>query len=198
MKAACSALLMVALVVSSIISSAQEPATIDRQLSTEDRLRKPGWWPTKGAPSRDDYAGPAACAQCHSAIALTQKRSAMASAGTHPANSSILLNHQLSLHLNPYRYKITQSGGEILYSVGDGTKTSSVPLALAVGGGSRVGQTYLFEKNGTYFESRLSYFSAIQGLDLTPGHTNATPQSLESAAGRPLSTRSSRPRSSTM
>jgi hypothetical protein len=62
-----------------------------------------------------------------------------------------------------------------------------VPLALAVGGGSRVGQTYLFEKNGTYFESRLSYFSAIQGLDLTPGHTNATPQSLEQASGRPLS-----------
>jgi hypothetical protein len=187
MKVACSALLMVALVVASIILCAQEPATIDRQLSTEDRLRKPGWWPTKGAPSRDDYAGPATCAQCHSAIALTQKHSAMASAGTHPANSSILLNHQLILHLNPYRYKITQSGGEILYSVGDRTKTSSVPLALAVGAGSRVGQTYLFEKNGTYFESRLSYFSAIQGLDLTPGHTNATPQSLESAAGRPLS-----------
>ncbi len=179
--------MIVVFVISPVVLWAQEPATIDKQSSTEDRLRKPGWWPTKGAAARDEYVGPATCAQCHSALAVTQKRSAMANAGTHPASSSILLNHKLSLHSGPYSYAITQSGGESLYSVADKTKTSSVPLALAVGGGSRVGQTYLFEKNGTYFESRLSYFSAIQGLDLTPGHANATPQSLESAAGRPLS-----------
>ena len=86
-------------------------------MSTEDRLRKPGWWPTKGAPLRNEYVGPATCAQCHSAIAATQKRSAMAGAGTHPANSSVLLNHQLSLRLSPYSYTIKQSGGESLYSV---------------------------------------------------------------------------------
>ena len=188
MRTACSALMIVGFVISSVIFWAQEPATIDKQMTTEDRLRKPGWWPTKGAPLRSDYVGPATCAQCHSAIAATQKRSAMAGAGTYPANSSVLLSHQqLSLRLSPYSYTIKQSGGERLYSVSDRTKILSAPLALAVGGGSRVGQTYLFEKNGTYFESRLSYFSAIQGLDLTPGHTNATPQSLEAAAGRPLS-----------
>ena len=188
MRTACLALTIVGFVISPFIFRAQEPATIDKQMTTEDRLRKPGWWPTKGAPSRNEYVGPATCAQCHSAIAVTQKRSAMAGAGTYPVNSSVLVNHQqLNLRLRPYSYTIKQSGDESLYSVSDQTKTSSVPLALAVGGGSRVGQTYLFEKNGTYFESRLSYFSATQGLDLTPGHTNATPQSLELAAGRPLS-----------
>jgi hypothetical protein len=187
MRTARSALMIVGFLISSAAFWAQEPATIDKQMSTEDRLRKPGWWPTKGAPLRNEYVGPATCAQCHSAIAATQKRSAMASAGTNPANSSVLLDHQLSLHLRPYTYAIKQSGGKSQYSVSDPTKTSSVPLALAVGGGSRVGQTYLFEKNGTYFESRVSYFGAIQGLDLTPGHTNATPQSLEAACGRPLS-----------
>jgi hypothetical protein len=179
--------MIVVFVISPATFRAQEPATIDRQMSTEGRLRKPGWWPTKGAPSRNEYVGPATCAQCHSAIATTQKRNAMASAGTFPASSPILLDHQLTLLLSPYSYTIKQSGGESLYSVAHGTKTSSVPLALAVGGGRRVGQTYLFEKNGAYFESRVSYFGAKQGLDLTPGHTNAKPQSLESAAGRPLS-----------
>ena len=188
MRAAWPALMIVGIVISPVIFRAQEPATIDKQMTTEDRLRKPGWWPTKGAPLRNEYVGPATCAQCHSAISVTQKRSAMASAGTYPANSSILLNNQqLSLRLSPYSYTIKLSGGENLYSVRDQTKTLSAPLALAVGGGSRVGQTYLFRKNGTYFESRLSYFRAIQGLDLTPGHANTTPQSLESAAGRPLS-----------
>jgi len=179
--------MIVGLVISPVIFRAQEPATIDKQMTTEDRLRKSGWWPTKGAPLRAEYVGPATCAQCHSAISVTQKRSAMASAGTYPANSSVLLNHQLGLRLGPYNYTIKLSAGESLYSVSDRTNSLSAPLALAVGGGSRVGQTYLFQKNGTYFESRLSYFSAIDGLDLTPGHANTTPDSLESAAGRPLS-----------
>ena len=187
MRATCSVLIIVGFMILPVVFWAQEPATMDKQMSTEDRLRKPAWWPTKGVPARNEYVGPVTCAQCHSTIAGTQKRNAMAKASTHPANSSVLLNHKLSLHLSPYSYTITQSGGETLYSVADGGRKFSVPLALAVGGGSRVGQTYLFEKNGTYFESRLSYFSAIQGLDLTPGHTNTVPQSLESAAGRPLS-----------
>ncbi len=188
MRTACSALMIVGFVISPFIFWAQEPATIDKQMTTEDRLRKPGWWPTKGAPSRNEYVGPATCAQCHSAIAATQKRSAMASAGTYPANSSVLLNHQLSSSSQSVQlHNQTIGWREPVFGRVIRTKTSSVPLALAVGGGSRVGQTYLFEKNGTYFESRVSYFSAIQGLDLTPGHTNSTPQSLESAAGRPLS-----------
>src|SRR5258705_1959624 len=137
MRTACSALMIVGFVISPFIFRAQEPATIDKQMTTEDRLRKPGWWPTKGAPPRNEYVGPATCAQCHSAIAVTQKRSAMASAGTYPANSSVLLNHQqLSLRLSPYSYAIRQSGGDSLYSVRDQTKTLSAPLALAVGGGS--------------------------------------------------------------
>lgn len=187
MRAACSALIIVGSVILPVASRAQEPATMDQQLSTQDRLRRPGWWPTKGDSPRNDYVGPESCAQCHGALAATQKRSAMASAGSHPADSSVLLNHSLSLHLGPYTYKIAPSGGQSLYSVGDRTKALSVPLALAVGGAGRVGQTYVFERNGTYFESRLSYFTAIQALDLTPGHTKATPQDLESAAGRPLS-----------
>ena len=147
MRAACSALMIVVFVISPVTFRAQEPATIDKQMTTEDRLRKPGWWPTKGAPLRNEYVGPATCSQCHSALSLTQKRSAMASAGNYPANSSVLLNHnQLSLRLSPYSYTIKQSGGESQYLVGDQTKTLSMPLALAVGGGSRVGQTYLFEK----------------------------------------------------
>src|SRR5215470_14234079 len=111
MRAALSVLVMLGSLILSVSFRAQEPATIDKQLSTEDRLRKPVWWPTKGAPPRSEYVGPETCAQCHSAIARTQKRSAMASAGTHPANSSILLNHQLSLRLGPYRYAIKQWDG---------------------------------------------------------------------------------------
>src|SRR5258707_9365990 len=122
MRTACSALMIVGFVISPFIFRAQEPATIDKQMTTEDRLRKPGWWPTKGAPLRNEYVGPATCAQCHSALAATQKRSAMAGAGTYPANSSILLNHQLRLRLSPYSLTKRQSDGESLDYVRNQTK----------------------------------------------------------------------------
>jgi hypothetical protein len=47
-----------------------------------------------------------------------------------------------------------------------------------------MGQTYVYEQAGNYYESRVSFFSGPQALDLTPGPSSASPASLESAAGR--------------
>jgi hypothetical protein len=35
------------------------------QLSTEDHLADPGFWPTQAAASRKEFTGPQACASCH-------------------------------------------------------------------------------------------------------------------------------------
>jgi hypothetical protein len=51
-----------------------------------------------------------------------------------------------------------------------------------------MGQTFILESGGVLFESQLSYFSAIQGLDITPGHTRAAPQDLQRAFGQQIST----------
>src|SRR5437667_12262168 len=59
-------------------SSTKTPATITDQLSTEERLRKAGWWPTKGTFQRDQFVGSDTCARCHPALARTQRVSAMA------------------------------------------------------------------------------------------------------------------------
>jgi hypothetical protein len=47
-----------------------------------------------------------------------------------------------------------------------------------------LGQTYVYEKNGSYYESHLTFFSSSQDLNITPGQSLATPRSLEEAAGR--------------
>jgi hypothetical protein len=47
-----------------------------------------------------------------------------------------------------------------------------------------MGQTYVYEKNGSYYESHLTFFSSSQDLNITPGQSLATPRSLEEAAGR--------------
>ena len=52
-------------------------------------------------------------------------------------------------------------------TVSDGAQQLSAPLAWAFGRGN-VGQSYLFERDGRFHESRVSYYDSINGLDYTP------------------------------
>jgi hypothetical protein len=154
------------------------------QMATEDRLQLPGWWPTKGTASRDQFVGPDACAPCHASKVQTQKETPMANASTHAADSQSLRSHdQLTFHLPPYTYQITRAQNGSVYSVTDGVRPISAPLSWAFGLGES-GQTYIFERNGTFYESRLSYYHAIDGLDFTPGAPRIASHTLEDALGR--------------
>jgi hypothetical protein len=154
------------------------------QLATEDRLQLPGWWPTKGTISREEFVGPGACVSCHSSIAQTQKQTPMAMAAERPADSEALRSHsQLTFRNSRYAYHINRTENGSTYSVTDGAQTISTPLNWAFGLGES-GQTYLLERNGTFFESRVSYYRALEGLDFTPAPSHAAPQTLEDALGR--------------
>lgn len=153
-------------------------------MATEDRVREPGWWPTKGTPALEEFAGSLACAECHGTKAATQKTTPMAHASIRAQNAPILRTHEtLGFRLDPYVYWLLRKEDGTTYSVSDGTKAISAPLAWAFGFGVR-GQTYVFERDGAFYESRLSYYDSIEGLDFTPGHPRATPASIESALGR--------------
>ncbi len=100
-------------------------------------------------------------------------------------------NPRLDFREGEYRYTITREGQESLYSVTDGKTTVTLPLAWALGLGE-AGQTYVYRKDGKYFESRVSFFKARNGLDLTMGAQNYKPANVSEAAGRPLSTTETR------
>jgi len=174
-------------VVVSIETLAEGNNSKAEQMSTPERIKQVGWWPTKGTPSRDEYVGPAICAQCHSSLASTQKLHAMARTSTPAANSDILRAHnRQNFRLGPHTYQLVRTdNGVIEYSVSDEKQSVSGPLSWAFGTG-KVGQSYLYQKGGAFFESRFSYFSTIQGFDITPAHSRATPESIEKAAGRPV------------
>ncbi|MGO9124151.1 MAG: multiheme c-type cytochrome [Terriglobales bacterium] len=153
-------------------------------MATEDRLQLPGWWPTKGAAARDEFLGPDACAPCHASKVHTQKQTPMANAAMLPADSEALRSHdQLTFHLAPYTYQISRQQQGSLYSVTDGKQTISVPLNWVFGLGES-GQTYVLEHNGTFYESRVSYYPALDALDLTPTPSRAASVTLEDALGR--------------
>lgn len=154
------------------------------QVSTEDRLKAPNWWPTKGNYARSEYAGPEACAGCHIAQAETWKTTSMARAGFESRESEIFQHfRKLEFRQDPFTYRLEKTGETITYTVTDGVKVFTQPLQWVMGLGT-VGQTFVYEREGTYFESRVSYLSSVGRLGITPGETRALPTAaLADAAG---------------
>ncbi len=89
----------------------------------------------------------------------------------------------MSAKIGDISYDISRFGEQSIYTVSDGKSTIRVPLEWAFGLGS-AGQTYLFQRDGHWYESRVSYYSALRGLDVTMGAQALAPRNLEEAAGR--------------
>lgn len=158
-------------------------------LTTEDRLEDMLWWPTKSVASRGEYIGTEECAKCHSSTAASQMSTEMALTSSRSVDSAFLDGHgALAFQQAPYNYEIERKGDAIRYSVGDGQSFISQPLLFAFGQGI-VGHTYIYQVGENFFESRLSYYSALKALDLTTGHLRSVPPDIERALGRLLEPR---------
>jgi hypothetical protein len=168
------------------VAAVLTPPAMLAQMATAARVEAPGWWPTERVESRPAYVGPAACATCHPAQAATQRTSSMARTAQRAAESDILRSRDaLAFRAGAYSYGIARSGQQIVYTVSDGTRSLAAPLDWAFGVG-KVGQSFLFERDRRLFESRVSYYDALHGLDLTPALSSAAPRDLEDAFARPI------------
>lgn len=126
-----------------------------------------------------------ACVSCHAAQAA-QPASPMGHAMEPVAECQILKSHALlAFQAGKYSYRIERKGSQSIYIVTDGVQTISVPIGWAFGLG-QAGQTYVFEREGRLYESQVSYYKAIDGLDLTMGAINHAPLDLTQAAGREM------------
>lgn len=168
-------------------SLTQSPAPSGISLPTELRLQSPGWWPTKGDAPRDAYAGAAACAKCHTSTAAIQRKTAMAQAATRAADGEILYLHdRLTFRLGPYTEEIVTKDNKSILTVSNEASSLSTELLWAFGVG-HMGQTYLYQRNGSFYEGHLSFYASSQGLNITPEQSLSIPANLEDAAGRRLS-----------
>jgi hypothetical protein len=128
---------------------------------------------------------PPPCAACH-IQGKSQPSTSMGRAMETVAESSLLTNLPLlNFQRGGYSYSIERRGDQSIYSVSDGKQSLSLPIGWAVGAG-RMGQTYVLEKDGVLYESRISYFSEIKGLDITVGQESLTPKNIIEAMGRPM------------
>jgi hypothetical protein len=144
-------------------------------------------WNPRRIPAGTEFIGDLACAECHKKASGSFARTGMA-LGMEPVPISKVLtqNPKLTLQLGPYSYEIKRDGEQSFYSVTDGKNTISVPIHYAVGQG-RMGQTYVLERDGKFYESRMSFYNETKGLDFTIGSPRGIPTSLEEAFGRLLS-----------
>lgn len=125
------------------------------------------------------------CVNCHVEEAKMQVNSAMAHALETAAECRILVTHPLlTAKVGKYSYRIERNGTGSIYTVTDGTRSLSLPIRWAMGSSSAIGQTYILEKDGELYESRVSYFSGLNGLGLTMGAEGSSPDHLIDAAGR--------------
>jgi hypothetical protein len=161
--------------------------TAQAQLSTEDHLAEPGFWPTQDSASRDAFVGADACARCHSVKAAEQKATPMARAAM-PANVADILHARPLMRFipNQFQYRIATNSHASQYTVTSGNQTASFPLLWAFGTG-RVGQSYLFKKpDGDFYEARVTYFASLDTIAFTPSRALLTPASIEEAMARPV------------
>jgi Cytochrome c554 and c-prime len=134
------------------------------------------------AASAQTQTGKLSCGNCHTAQAKTQPQTSMAHAIQNPEADPLFDRHpKLTFQLGVYSYTIERRGAEVSYSVTDGRETISLPLHYAFGVGS---QTFVLEREARLYESFVSYYPAIDGLDVTMGDQRLEPKTLLEAMGR--------------
>jgi Zn finger protein HypA/HybF involved in hydrogenase expression len=89
----------------------------------------------------------------------------------------------LTVRKGQFSYSIETRNGQTTYRVTDGSDTISAPIHWAFGDQS---QTYVLERDGQFYESVVSYFKALDGLDTTIGDQSIEPKTVQQAFGRPL------------
>jgi hypothetical protein len=126
------------------------------------------------------------CATCHEEQALPQPATQMAHAMETAQRNNVLARHpSLTFRKDGYLYSVVTKNGHSVYAVSDGRQTVSVPIVWAMGAQA---QTWVLERNGNLYESRVSYYPSIQGLEITTGDEQLMPKTIDEAVGRPIGT----------
>ena len=101
-----------------------------------------------------------------------------------PGDNTVLAAHPaLTYHQGAYTWTVTTRNGQSTYSITDGAHTLSLPIEWAFGAGA---QTWVFEQNGKFYESLVSFYPGENALGITTGDERLNPQTLEEAMGREL------------
>ncbi len=138
------------------------------QLTTEERLQTEAWWPTKLTLPLSGFAGSGACTGCHGDESPARP-SAMMRAAT-PAADSHFLPPGTRLHSDaqPLTYYLDATAGGGLALTTTGANGRAQKLDWVMGDGV-LGRTFLYQADGRWFQSEVTYYTNDHALDVTTG-----------------------------
>jgi hypothetical protein len=166
----------------------QSPSASEAPSTTKDRVNSQRWWPTKGTVPFADFAGDSACGPCHSKKASSQLTTPMAQAAVRLATRTPSPEiARASLQLGPYLYRISSGPLGSRLAVSSGKRSITASIAWIFGAGVH-GQTYILDHDGAWYESQVSSFASLHGMDITPGHAPVDAGNLQNALGERLAT----------
>lgn len=125
------------------------------------------------------------CARCHPSQSATEPFTPMGKAMELPGEDPQLAAHpKLTFQQGPFTYTVVTQNGRSTYTVSDGIESLTMPIEWNFGEDA---QTWVLVRDGHFYESLVSYYPTIQGLDITTGDETLKPVTLEEAIGRELS-----------
>ncbi len=179
---------VIAAVAEHVAGTGQTPIDRETTQPTVKRIRDKGWWPTNRGAARDEFVGTDACAGCHKEKVDLQQQTPMAHAAWKASETAVLRTEALiSNSTPPFKTEIVRDRKGTTYTVARGGDAMTGQILWSMGDGT-MGQTFVLQSGGNLYESELSFFQAINGLDLTPGHQRSSPKDLEHAFGALQST----------
>jgi hypothetical protein len=159
---------------------------LSHNLNAEESTRPLGSWKPRQAAAAVGFVGSSACSPCHERLLAAHRATGMARASRTAQNCQVLAAHpSLTFRDGEYNYEIVRQGGGSVYKVRYRDDALSMPISYCIGHGE-ASQTYLLEHRGAFYESRLSFYPALEKLDMTGGVARNEPESLETALGQKL------------
>jgi len=136
------------------------------------------------ATRKHSHAGLApSCVTCHAAQAAEQPFTPMGRTLELPDSNPVTLRHpHLTMRRGAYTYSVDTASGATTFSVTDGVRTLALPVMWAMGAQA---QTWMVEYEGRLYETMVSYYPSIDGLDVTTADDVLQPTTIEAAIGRP-------------
>ncbi len=100
-----------------------------------------------------------------------------------PANTVLAAHPSLTFRMGAYTWTVETRNGQRLYKVSSASGSLVMPIHWSFGAQA---QTWVFEQDGRFYESLVSFYPSANGLGITTGDERLTPQTLREAMGREL------------
>ncbi len=159
------------------------------EVTTQERLESEPWWPTMTTAPLKAYAGSDSCKQCHDE---GSKSTAMQRAAT-PGDQSTFLSKAITIppQSSGITYKIEPTPHGLDYSVSSGGHALTQKLAWVIGAGD-LGRTFLYQVDGRWQQSEVSFYTHTAALDITTGLGPVSGDGLVAALGQQLTSQEAR------